>query len=145
MRKSAILQRHFHELRASLFLLLLFSALAAGSPATAQKEKTPQLAIHTAYDKSKAEVVKKESTEVTIPIRVTPNPTTGSFRARMYGSREERVRVEILDQQGRVIDARNVSGQAELRFGYWYQPGTYFIHFVQGTKRKKVKLVKLAE
>lgn len=140
---------HTYTPRASsLFPLLLFTFLALGRPATAQKE-VPQLAVRTAaykmYPNEAAPVVKEEASKVTIPIKVSPNPTTGSFKARLYGSREEQVRIEILDQFGRVIDARLVSAGAELRFGYWYEPGTYFLHIVQGENRKKVKLIKLAE
>lgn len=151
MRKSATLlpPMHIHGPRISLFLLALFTVLAASSPATAQKETAPQLAVHTAsytaLGKASSSDIKKEPGKVTIPIKVSPNPTTGSFRAKMYGSKDEQVRVEILDQQGRVIDSRLVSAGAELRFGYWYHPGTYFIHLIQGENRKKIKLVKVME
>lgn len=151
MRKSAILlySKHLFGPRMSLLLLALFTVLAASSPATAQKETRPLIAVHTAaysaYSKSEAPAVKEKPDGVTIPIRVSPNPTTGSFSAKMYGSKEEQVRVEILDQQGRLIDARKVSACAELRFGYWYLPGTYFIHIIQGENRRKIKLVKVEE
>lgn len=133
----------------SLLLLALFTVLAASSPATAQKEAAHQIAVHTAaysaYSRNVPPAVKEKSDGVTIPIKVSPNPTTGSFRAKMFGSKEEQVRVEILDQQGRLIDARKVSAGAELRFGYWYLPGTYFIHIIQGENRRKIKLVKVEE
>jgi hypothetical protein len=151
MRRSTILLigKHIHGPRASLLGLALFTVLAASSPAIAQKETPPQVVVHTAaytaYGKEKAPVVKEEPGEATIPIKVTPNPTTGSFRARLLGSKEEQVRVEILDQQGRLIDTRQVSAGAELRFGYWYQPGVYFFHIIQGDRRKKVKLVKVED
>lgn len=123
--------------------------LATCSPATAQKGAPPQQVMHTASyaSEGKGGVAdeKKPSGDVTIPIRVFPNPSTGSFRARMYGSKAEQVRIEILDQWGRVIDARQVSASADLRFGYWYLPGTYFIHIIQGEKHSKIKLVKVAE
>lgn len=151
MRKSttSLIRKHIHGPRASLLALALFTVLAGSNPATAQKEGTQPLAIqtslYTGYAKINTPVVKKEAEEAGIPIKVTPNPTTGSFRARLLGSKEELVRVEILDQQGRVIDTRMVSAGAELRFGYWYQPGTYFFHIIQGERRRKVKLVKLPE
>lgn len=151
MRKSALLliPKRVHGPRLSLFVLALFTVLAASSPATAQKETEPQLAVHTAVYTALGKVgpsgTKKEPANVTIPIKVSPNPTTGSFRAKMYGSKDEQVRVEILDQQGRVIDSRLVSASAELRFGYWYHPGTYFIHLVQGENRRKIKLVKVVD
>lgn len=152
MRKSTILlvPKSIHGPRISLFLLALFTVLAASSPVTAQEETGAQVAVHTAtyaaLGKGGAtDVVKKKSEGVTIPIKVTPNPTTGSFRAKMFGSKDELVRVEILDNHGRIIDSRLVSAGAELRFGYWYHPGTYFIHLVQGENRKKIKLVKVVD
>jgi hypothetical protein len=148
MRRSTtpLVPGHFKAPHTTLLLLSLFTVLVTSSPATAQKEATPvatRTTVYTGYAKGVA--VEKETNEVTIPVKVTPNPTMGSFRAKMYGSKEEQVRIEILDRHGRIIDARQVSGQAELRFGYWYHPGTYFLHIIQGENRKKIKLVKLAE
>lgn len=131
----------------SFVLLALFLGLATSTPSTAQDappEKAVHAASYAAYSKE-TPPVKDGSDKVTIPLKVSPNPTTGSFRAMLRGSKEERVRVEILDRYGRIIDAREVSAQTDLRFGYWYHPGTYYLHIIQGDARRKVKLVKVVE
>lgn len=149
MRKSIplLLPAPVNRRRPVLLLLALFTGL--GFSATAQENTSPPLAVRTPayimYAKSEAPVVKEEPSEVTIPVKVTPNPSAGSFRARLYGSKDERVRIEILDRNGRIIDTRQVPAESELRFGYWYRPGTYFLRIVQGDNCKKIKLEKMAE
>jgi hypothetical protein len=76
---------------------------------------------------------------------VLSNPSRGSFRVFLKGNKEEEVTFSILDRHGRTIDKRIVSAGAELRFGYWYAPGTYFIDIAREGRHQKIRLEKLAD
>lgn len=80
-----------------------------------------------------------------IPVKVLSNPSRGAFRVFLKGNKEEEVTFSILDRHGRTIDKRTISAQSELRFGYWYAPGTYFIDIARDGKHQKIRLEKLAE
>jgi len=80
-----------------------------------------------------------------IPVKVLSNPSRGSFRVFLKGNKEEEVTFSILDRHGRTIDKRIVSAGAELRFGYWYAPGTYFIDIAREGRHQKIRLEKLAD
>lgn len=145
---------HWSKRLVTLSVALLILICNAGQ-ASAQKERPAKPdgaapAVYTLNNTSSYNaVLDKESAgegaNELIPVKVLSNPTRTSFRVFLKGNKEEEVSFSILDRYGRTIDRQQVSAQAELRFGYWYHPGTYFLDVVKDGKRQRIRLVKLAD
>jgi hypothetical protein len=146
---------HWSKRLLALSVILLAIICNAGQ-VSAQKERPvkPDAAASTtvyslnntsAYNAALNKESVGEGTSELIPVKVLSNPTRTSFRVFLRGSKEEEVTFSILDRQGRTIDKRQVSAQAELRFGYWYHPGTYFLDVMKDGKHQRIRLVKLAD
>ena len=139
---------------AAFLVALLFLICNAGE-VSAQKERAAKSdaatpAVYTlnntsAYNAALNKESVGGSTGEPVTVKVLSNPTRGSFRVFLKGNKEEEVTFSILDRYGRTIDRQQISAQAELRFGYWYHPGTYFLDVVKDGKRQRIRLVKLAD
>jgi hypothetical protein len=158
MSRSTGLFRKSHWSRWQVaYIVVLLAFLFNAGQVQAQKERQRQDAsavttVYTLHNTSTYNAVadRESSEEVAgaeekILIKVLSNPSRSSFRVFLKGKKEEQVTFSILDRNGHIIDRQQVSAQAELRFGYWYHPGTYFLDVEKGGKRQRIRLVKLAD
>ena len=93
-----------------------------------------------------ASLVEKNSPEKEeLRLEAASNSTTGSFRVYVRGNKEEEILFQILDKYKRTIDSRTIPFKADIKFGYWFHPGVYYVRVIQGDVKKEVKLIKQAE
>ena len=72
-----------------------------------------------------------------------PNPSPVGFNVMVTSnSTKERIVMQVIDVNGRVIENRNVTAGSIIRFGEKYRAGTYLIRVIQGSLHKELKLVK---
>jgi hypothetical protein len=157
MSRSTGLFRKSHWSRGQVaYIVVLLTFLFNAGPVKAQKGRQARqdasVTVYTLHNTSSYNAVaeKASSEEVAgaeekIPIKVLSNPSRSSFRVFLKGKKEEQVTFSILDRHGRTIDRQQVTAHAELRFGYWYHPGTYFLDVEKDGKRQRIRLVKLAD
>jgi hypothetical protein len=74
-----------------------------------------------------------------------PNPSKNNFSLSVQAETKEKIMMQVIDMNGRIIEVRNVSANSIIRFGDRYRPGTYIIRVIQGKKHKELKLVKLSD
>jgi hypothetical protein len=86
----------------------------------------------------KVMVLKRE-----LSVKVYPNPTPHEFM--IYAKtcqRHEKLDLRIYDVAGRLIEARQVNVNQEVRFGSAYHASAYFAHILWNGKRYVYKLIK---
>ena len=76
-------------------------------------------------------------------VKAYPNPTAGAFTVQIQSESDEKVRINVLDMQGRLIEQRErISPNQSFTIGENYIPGFYLLEIQQGNTRKQLKLVK---
>ncbi len=77
-------------------------------------------------------------------VKVSPNPTTGSFKLIVETNYTAKAQVRIVDALGRLVKVINdVAPNSTITFGNEFKGGNYFAEITQGKNRKVVQLVKL--
>jgi hypothetical protein len=75
---------------------------------------------------------------------VFPNPSSGSFYITFSGnSSREKIRMQVIDLYGRVIETKTITANQTISFGQLYKPGAYFVKIIQGEEHYQLKLIKL--
>jgi hypothetical protein len=79
-------------------------------------------------------------------VKVLGNPSLTTFRLQLQGSNmQEKFTVKVVDVNGRLIEVQqNLYAGQVIELGSKYTQGTYFAEVMQGTNRKVVKLIKMA-
>ena len=88
----------------------------------------------------------KEITTIVEALKVTvmPNPSTTYFTLKFESKYETPVNIRVIDDNGRVVDARSsVGANSTIQIGHNYAGGTYYAEMIQGSIRKVVQLIKL--
>ncbi len=79
-----------------------------------------------------------------LSVSVLPNPTATDFTLVLSGIAGEKISLQIMDVQGRIIEQKfNLRSRQTLQFGKGYSPGVYFAVVLDGVSKKVIKLVKL--
>ena len=78
-------------------------------------------------------------------VLVFPNPTINNFIINVKSNRSEKVLLQVIDINGRLIENRFINPNSGEQLGANYLPGTYFARIVQATLHKQIKLVKLPD
>jgi SprB repeat/Secretion system C-terminal sorting domain len=83
------------------------------------------------------------SETVSLNFKAVPNPTSAYFTLQIAGNATDKIKLRILDLNGREIEVRNNlnSGQI-IQLGSNYRSGIYIAELTQGRERKTLKLVK---
>ncbi|MFT3909189.1 MAG: T9SS type A sorting domain-containing protein [Ferruginibacter sp.] len=78
-------------------------------------------------------------------VTVMPNPSQHYFNLVATGYDPKiSIRMQVTDAAGRAIETKqNILNGETIQVGQNYKPGIYFAIFVQGTKKKTIRLVKL--
>jgi len=97
--------------------------------------------ITTAYKERVTEEPTQPFKEVHVTI--TPNPSCNNFTLRSSSSTKDDLRLEVVDQSGRIIESRMLPTNSKTIIGDDYRPGLYIIRVIQQTKSRAFKLVKL--
>jgi hypothetical protein len=80
------------------------------------------------------------------PLEITTqsNPTTTNFVVTVRSSDAQTIDMRVLDTRGNVIEVRrNVQRNTPIILGSTYDPGLYYVEFIQGDNTEVVKLMKL--
>ena len=88
------------------------------------------------------ESVREVSTELAVV--AYPNPSTHGFSVMVKAGLAEKVKMEVVDVYGRLIESRQVNANSITKFGDRYRSGIYFVKIIHGKQSKEIKLVKLA-
>jgi lysophospholipase L1-like esterase len=75
-------------------------------------------------------------------VKVVPNPSSSSFLVSMQGFDEGIVEIHVIDLEGRILYKTKVLSSKTLTFGSQLSPGIYIVEAIQGSKTKKVKIIK---
>src|SRR5688572_1978989 len=79
-----------------------------------------------------------------LKIRIRKNPSHNSFHLDFLENFSGRIKIQIIDINGRVIENLEVAkGTTTVQIGENYNAGIYFVHLTNGMQNKMVKLVKL--
>ena len=76
---------------------------------------------------------------------VYPNPTANNFSMIIQGDEQEKILMQVVDLQGRVIESKNVVAKSIIKFGDKYRPGTYFVRIMQNDNLMTIKLIKIGD
>ena len=76
---------------------------------------------------------------------VYPNPSRNNFSLAVQDKVKEKIIMQVMDMQGRVIETRNITANTIIRFGDRYRPGAYLVRIIQGKQHKDIKLIKLVD
>ena len=75
-----------------------------------------------------------------------PNPSASNFTINVKANnKSDKITMQVIDMNGRIIETRNVNANSPVRFGDRYNPGTYFVRVLQGKEHKEIKLIKLSD
>ncbi|HEX2532107.1 MAG TPA: MopE-related protein, partial [Chitinophagaceae bacterium] len=81
-----------------------------------------------------------------LQVRVAPNPATHQFTLWVESDNKQPVDLYVVDAAGRVVEIRKgVLIGSTVVMGEKYRPGTYMVEAVQGSRRKRLKLIKLSD
>lgn len=76
-------------------------------------------------------------------LKAMPNPSAGAFTVLVESNSKEKIYLNVMDMNGRVIERmERMPSATTFRFGENYTPGMYIVEMIQGKNRKQVKLVK---
>jgi uncharacterized repeat protein (TIGR03803 family) len=92
-------------------------------------------------------VNEKQRIAAAFTLKASPNPSSSQFTLKIEtGNTKEILNIRVVDVLGRVIEVKNniFAGQT-LQIGNNYRPGVYFVEVTQGTDKKQLKLIKLAD
>jgi hypothetical protein len=92
--------------------------------------------------------VTDETKKVLAPdVRVYPNPATSQFNVKLESAnRIDVINILVYSANGRVIEQRtNLSAEQTIQLGALYRPGVYILEIIQGTERKRMKLIKIPD
>ena len=85
-----------------------------------------------------------ESSPDDLKVMVRGNPSHNSFNLDFVGNFSGRIKIEVSDINGRVIEKLEIAdGIKKVVVGGNYNAGIYFMHINNGMKNRMVKLVKL--
>ncbi len=77
-------------------------------------------------------------------MKVTPNPAIADFNIRLSGNTTEKMNIQVVDFQGRVVEAKSgIAAGSVLTMGANYPKGIYYIHVIQGKDKLVKKVMKL--
>jgi uncharacterized lipoprotein YddW (UPF0748 family) len=76
-------------------------------------------------------------------VQATPNPATDHFTIHVTSSNDEKVRVRVMNIDGRVLEKKTVSPNSTFTVGNKFKPGNYYIELIQGDERRVLKVVKM--
>jgi len=77
-------------------------------------------------------------------IKVMPNPSQNGFKLMVHSKiSKDVVYLRIMDLNGRVIELQRIIPGQMSTVGVKYKPGIYVAEFLQGNKRKMLKLIRL--
>ena len=77
-------------------------------------------------------------------VKATPNPSAGYFILSTQSVSAVHLQLTVLDMQGRVVETkRNIEANSTITLGSNYRPGTYLVEVIQGTEKRKLRLLKL--
>ena len=76
---------------------------------------------------------------------VYPNPSRNNFSLAVQDNVKEKITMQVMDMQGRIIETRNITANTIIRFGDRYRPGAYMVRIIQGKQHKEMKLIKLTD
>ena len=81
--------------------------------------------------------------QLELALKVLPNPSPNYFNVSIESSSQEKVTIQIVDIQGRLIEQRTgIKPMQTIRIGDNYMPGVYLLDVQQGNSRKQLKLLK---
>ncbi|MEO6668368.1 MAG: HYR domain-containing protein [Ferruginibacter sp.] len=87
----------------------------------------------------KEEIISKE-----LQVKVMPNPTEYDFNLIVSSESKASIEIQVMDISGRLIERKHaVEIGKTVNIGNNYLPGIYLAQFIQGNKRKTIKLIKL--
>jgi hypothetical protein len=112
---------------------ILTGTLPYIQPALTTKQVTPKQVVN-------------ETILERMQVTAHPNPSTNSFKISIISNNTtDRIQMQVVDINGRVIETRNVSANSIVRFGDRYRPGTYLVRIIHGKDHREIKLVKLSD
>ena len=76
---------------------------------------------------------------------VYPNPSRNNFSLAVQDNVKQKMTMQVMDMQGRVIETRNITANSIIRFGDRYRPGAYLVRIIHGKQHKEMKLIKLVD
>lgn len=125
-------------------------SLAAGAAYAVQVSGTASLDCYQLSVTTDAPVTQTRSTEAAsaaetalLEVKAYPNPSAAHFSVLLQGSSRQPLSVRVLDNLGRVVEARNgVAPNTTFTLGAAYRPGIYHLEVRQGSERKTIRLVK---
>ena len=74
---------------------------------------------------------------------ITPNPARSKFIVQVRCQQGLPIVLEVLDQQGRMVESRQLNGSAILQVGEGYAAGLYYFRIRQGDQIKEAKGLKI--
>jgi hypothetical protein len=76
-------------------------------------------------------------------VNIFPNPSTAAFNLKVITAGKEKIKVRILDIQGREFKTIMISAYQQTIIGAELKPGTYLVEVIQGNQRATQQLIKL--
>ncbi|WP_336514219.1 malectin domain-containing carbohydrate-binding protein [Pollutibacter soli] len=77
-------------------------------------------------------------------MKVTPNPAITNFNIRLTGNTSEKMNLQVVDFQGKVIESKSgIVPGTNFYLGDNYPKGVYYIHVIQGRDKIVRKVMKL--
>ncbi len=83
-----------------------------------------------------------ETTNAGWQLSLSPNPTTNNFTLNVRSSRQESIKLRVIDINGRPLYINKGLPQQTYRFGESFAPGVYLVEVRQGDEVKTVKVIK---
>ena len=78
-----------------------------------------------------------------LTVTAVPNPATSYFMLHIKSNSNNAVSIIVSDITGKVVESRQqVTANATIRLGNQLRPGIYFVEVIQGTSRKRLKLIR---
>jgi hypothetical protein len=78
-----------------------------------------------------------------LKVTVMPNPTNHFFTLKLESKYETPVNLRVMDEAGRVIDAKSkIGANSTIQIGHNYNSGIYYAELIQGNRRKVVQMIK---
>jgi len=102
--------------------------------------------LTSASSNQKADIeIKALEASAALEVIAFPNPSKNNFTVKVNAKANERITMQVIDIQGRIIETKTLAANQTISFGQLYKPGAYYVKIIQGKKYKNIKLVKLPD
>ena len=133
----------FNNLRAASYRVFINDANSCGGNSVAVVIAQLSATCFTANATARTVANKVESTNTSLNISLSPNPSRSNFSLLIRSSKQDAVTIRVMDVNGKIVYAAKGMPEQSIHFGDALMSSVYLVEVRQGDEVKMVKAVKI--